>query len=475
MKNFFIPNKNNNYHPLLLRKASLAAYLVIVLLINFSTGLLPASRVRAEVNANELYRLHNAERLRNGLSELRVNSDLIESATTKAEAMLASNCWSHYCPDGKSPWSFFDESGYVYVYAGENLAEGFEDDEEVMAAWLDSPTHKENILKAEFNEIGIGFARGDFQGIHNNLIVVVHFGARTDTALENLPLSNSQTGGVNVEITLPISGSSTSDTRFQIEGIAPADSSVDIDSNGSTIGRVNAEGQNFSFRPIKSFTEGNYTIQAHAYDNSGSYLGSSAGVSVTVDTTKPVLYPETFKTQSVIYTPEEIAVLSVKTNTDAATLKTSIPGTSFNRIADDNWEMEVATSQLQNYGNLELQAIDAAGNSSSVFITVKDILSQISSIKQQTRFDTTLVSENILNSLISRIKFEDTNVQLNILFSLFLGSLFAVDFYSLSKSGLTGIDRSKSHLHLSSIVLIILISLIGGIGGNILNGLEAIK
>jgi hypothetical protein len=132
--------------------------------------------INAYVDFDSIYNFHNQERAKNSLKSLSVNPLLIESATAKAEAMLKSDCWSHYCPDGKSPWDFFDSAGYEYVYAGENLGEGFSENETLMSAWMNSPTHRENIMNSNFSEIGIGFAKGDYQGIKNNTIVVVHFG-----------------------------------------------------------------------------------------------------------------------------------------------------------------------------------------------------------------------------------------------------------------------------------------------------------
>jgi uncharacterized protein YkwD len=109
----------------------------------------------AEIDFDSLIRLHNETRLKNNLNQLQINVQLIDSAQRKADGMLADNCWSHYCPDGKSPWDFFNEAGYEYVIAGENLAQGFFDNNSVFNAWMNSPTHRENILNSEFNEIGI--------------------------------------------------------------------------------------------------------------------------------------------------------------------------------------------------------------------------------------------------------------------------------------------------------------------------------
>lgn len=176
MKNYIIPNSNNNYHPYLLRQRFLSLTVILIIISNILFSALGLVSINAYVDFNSIYNLQNIERTKNSLSDLIVNPLLVESATQKAQAMLLSDCWSHYCPDGKSPWDFFDNVGYDYIYAGENLGEGFSENEALMSAWMNSPTHRENILNNKFTEVGIGFAKGNYQGINNNTIIVVHFG-----------------------------------------------------------------------------------------------------------------------------------------------------------------------------------------------------------------------------------------------------------------------------------------------------------
>jgi hypothetical protein len=190
MRNFIIPNSNNNFHPYFLRTGFLSLVVVLILIGNILFSALGLVTINAYVDSSSIYRLHNQERSNNSLNELTVNPLLVESATKKAEAMMKSDCWSHYCPDGKSPWDFFASAGYDYIYAGENLGEGFSENETLMSAWMNSPTHRENILNSKFSEIGIGFATGDYQGIKNNTIVVVHFGTSVSESVKAVVTSN---------------------------------------------------------------------------------------------------------------------------------------------------------------------------------------------------------------------------------------------------------------------------------------------
>jgi hypothetical protein len=119
--------------------------------------------------------LTNAERT--GLSEapLRRNSTLDEAARMKAEHMAKNEYFAHFAPDGTSPWYWFDRAGYRYAHAGENLAIHFTDSSEVVDAWMDSPTHRANIVSGKYTEIGVGTAKGTYEG-YETVYVVQLFG-----------------------------------------------------------------------------------------------------------------------------------------------------------------------------------------------------------------------------------------------------------------------------------------------------------
>ncbi|MFA0783493.1 CAP domain-containing protein, partial [Fervidibacter sacchari] len=88
----------------------------------------------------------NAERRERKLPPLSENPILNQSAYLKAKDILDKDYFSHFSPDGLSPWYWFKLSGYDYQFAGENLAIGFLDSKEVHDALMSSPTHKQNIL-----------------------------------------------------------------------------------------------------------------------------------------------------------------------------------------------------------------------------------------------------------------------------------------------------------------------------------------
>ena len=115
--------------------------------------------------------LTNEERAEFSEAPLRRNSILDEAARQKAEHMAQKEYFAHYAPDGTSPWFWFDQAGYVYAHAGENLAIHFTDSEEVVEAWMDSPSHRENIVSGKFTEIGVGTAKGEFEGYETVYVV----------------------------------------------------------------------------------------------------------------------------------------------------------------------------------------------------------------------------------------------------------------------------------------------------------------
>lgn len=119
--------------------------------------------------------LTNAEREKNNVAPLSRSAVLDAAATMKAEHMAAEEYFSHDSPGGITPWYWFEQAGYVYAHAGENLAVHFQDSDEVVKAWMNSPTHKANLVGAQYTEIGIGTARGSYKG-YPTVFVVQLFG-----------------------------------------------------------------------------------------------------------------------------------------------------------------------------------------------------------------------------------------------------------------------------------------------------------
>lgn len=106
----------------------------------------------------------NEQRTENQKNTLHINALLTEAAQAKADDMAAKGYFSHVSPDGKKFTSWIQESGYDYLYVGENLAVKFTSLSSLINAWMNSELHRKNILDDNFSETGIGIAEGEYKG-----------------------------------------------------------------------------------------------------------------------------------------------------------------------------------------------------------------------------------------------------------------------------------------------------------------------
>ena len=214
------------------------------------------------INIQNLLKVHNIEREKNNLPKFLLNQKLNNSAQMKADTMIKTNCWSHYCPEGVEPWRFFEQADYPYVLAGENLAEGFFSSIDVMQAWMNSRTHRENVLKEKFQEIGFGIAYGNYQNKSNNILVVVHFGSRGDNSITNFD---------NFFISTPRNNQAFYSTPIDVVGQIPTDlnfQSIRIYNNNIDQGSGRIEGGVFTFK-IENLKTGINTLYAQGVLDSG--------------------------------------------------------------------------------------------------------------------------------------------------------------------------------------------------------------
>jgi hypothetical protein len=116
------------------------------------------------LDAKNLIRLTNSERAINGLPELAVNEKLAQAAEKKADDIIARGYFAHTSPEGKPFYQLVREKNYSYKSAGENLAISFISNQDTMYGWMNSKTHRENILDSHFTEIGIAVSVGNFNG-----------------------------------------------------------------------------------------------------------------------------------------------------------------------------------------------------------------------------------------------------------------------------------------------------------------------
>lgn len=153
-------------------------YIAVTLIFTIIVNISSLSFAHAAVSASSLVALANASRAKAGLTALTTNSQLESAARAKADDMFKNQYFAHNSPQGKTPWNFISDAGYSYVYAGENLAIGYGDSAELHNAWMNSPTHRENIMNPNYREIGLASVDGVYEGA-NTTIVVQEFGSNT--------------------------------------------------------------------------------------------------------------------------------------------------------------------------------------------------------------------------------------------------------------------------------------------------------
>lgn len=185
-------------HPLNNHRAAFLHPKTILLLISFfilsslyfPSAINPLSeriKAYADISVAELISFTNQKRAENGLKSLSENQQLTEAASKKADDMFAKNYWAHNSPEGTTPWVFIKQSGYNYVYAGENLARGFNSSSDVVNAWMSSPNHRANILSGNYKDVGFSVKSGKLNG-EQTFLVVQEFGSR-----EVLPFAKKTT------------------------------------------------------------------------------------------------------------------------------------------------------------------------------------------------------------------------------------------------------------------------------------------
>lgn len=168
VRHFLVPHKGNGYKPGLFARQSVALIALILLTLE-AAYLLQVNVVQpggyfAAVLPAALTALTNGDRAAQGLPSIAEDPLLDQAAQAKANDMAQYGYFAHVSPAGKTPWYWFDKVGYPYTYAGENLAVDFSDSSDLEKAWMNSPSHRANILKQEYTHVGIGVAQGTYQG-----------------------------------------------------------------------------------------------------------------------------------------------------------------------------------------------------------------------------------------------------------------------------------------------------------------------
>jgi uncharacterized protein YkwD len=133
--------------------------------------------------------LVNRERGARGLKPLALQSQLSAASLGFSADMVRESFFSHVSPDGRDMVDRLSRAGYIHDNlsgwnVGENIGWGtgsYATPAEMVKAWMDSPGHRDNILKKDYREIGIGVVLGvPSAGLTGGATYTTDFGARND-------------------------------------------------------------------------------------------------------------------------------------------------------------------------------------------------------------------------------------------------------------------------------------------------------
>ncbi len=222
---YFIPHSENQFQPRFLRpKTTIIIFIIIVVVENLffltSYYFISSPLFLANLIEESIVQYTNMSRANTALPELKISPVLSQAAQLKAEDMAAKGYFSHTSPDNITPWDWFKKVNYDYSYAGENLAINFTDSEEVVRAWLESETHRRNILNPHFTEIGIGIAKGTYE--NQPAIFIVQMFGTPKTLSQNVAAAPEMTSIPKINNSTPTPRPFSSPLSSpQIQTVAP--------------------------------------------------------------------------------------------------------------------------------------------------------------------------------------------------------------------------------------------------------------
>lgn len=140
--------------------------------------LLPTTARAYSLDASSIIELVNSERIHQSLESLKTDDALTSLATQKAHAIMANQEFSH-TQKGQPFFRLLDDAGYAYEFAGENLAIDYYNEAEAVAAFMDSETHRANILDKRYTHTGVAVLDGVLDKRYTIVIVQLFSKPRT--------------------------------------------------------------------------------------------------------------------------------------------------------------------------------------------------------------------------------------------------------------------------------------------------------
>ncbi len=428
----FLHSEKNNYHPYFLRHFSILIFSIFVLIVNFfmfddAKFNFSSLAFAANYDSSDIIELTNQKRKENGLNELQPNQILNQVARAKANDLLHRQYWSHYDPEGRNIKYFLNEFNYTFYVAGENLAKDFYSHIDVVNAWMNSPSHRQNILEPRYKEIGVAVVEGNFLGKYTNLVVQVF---ATPVSESNLEFNES------IKIILPQDNHIQNNPFIYVQGYAENTKTVEVFKDNTKLGELPVV-DNY-FNKTFDFDDGIHEILVTYLQDSKRVL--SEPKRVIIDTIPPFI--------------QSIFKYSIGNNQIVLFFSTSeiLKNVSINEI-DLNYD-EIS----QNYyvilsdgdfaDDIEIKLVDIGGNESNRSY-------QRSEIK-----DASIIPTSIYNKIKDQIgpnqKFTlfSNEQKFNVLSIFFIGSVMTLDILYVIRRR---IERKSTNEYFALILIIPLI------------------
>lgn len=196
LANLLVPRSHNRYHPHLIGRYGLAIIAIFGLSsVYFAANQHAVAVLGAEptISASALLRDVNAERVEQGESTLVISDKLSAAALAKGKHMFEEQYWAHISPSGITPWKWVQDQDYSYTHAGENLAKNYPSAKATVAAWMASPTHRENMLQSHYREVGFAAVDGELDGVQTTIIVALF---ATPASSDTVVIATTDSGDV---------------------------------------------------------------------------------------------------------------------------------------------------------------------------------------------------------------------------------------------------------------------------------------
>ena len=163
--------------PLSTRAVLSSAFIAFGLLAGHAP-LIASADAERDANIARVLELTNIERQKVGAPPLAVSPELSNAAQSYSEVLATTGCFEHSCGPVPDVAARLVKSGYQgWTGWAENIAWGYPSPEAVVAGWMESAGHRQNLLNPRFREIGIGVA---INGSRNGTFWTQDFGARRE-------------------------------------------------------------------------------------------------------------------------------------------------------------------------------------------------------------------------------------------------------------------------------------------------------